>query len=132
MIEAWNKLDRVDEDRRAALVAEADRRDDVVALSALTGEGLERLITAVADRLTAAARVHRIPLSPSDGEDLAWLRAHGTVVREAAREDGKTRAVGVRLSDAARRSFEARLGARSNIRSARALPAAPPPATWSS
>src|SRR3546814_2002898 len=68
MIEAWNKLDRVDEDRRAALVAEADRRDDVVALSALTGEGLERLITAVADRLTAAARVHRIQLSSSDGQ----------------------------------------------------------------
>src|SRR3546814_10690624 len=88
MIEAWNKLDRVDEDRRAALVAEADRRDDVVALSALTGEGLERLITAVADRLTAAARVHRIQLSSSDGEGLAWLRAHGTVVREEASEDG--------------------------------------------
>src|SRR3546814_20581898 len=30
MIEAWNKLDRVDEDRRAALVADADRRADVV------------------------------------------------------------------------------------------------------
>src|SRR3546814_2664534 len=46
MIEAWNTLDRVDADRRAALVAEADRRDDVVSLSALTGAGLDRLLTA--------------------------------------------------------------------------------------
>lgn len=112
MIEAWNKLDRVDEDRRAALEAEADRRDDVVALSALTGEGLERLITAVADRLTAAARVHRFQLSSSDGEGLAWLRAHGTVVREEASEDRTTRSVDVRLSDVDRRRFEARLAAR--------------------
>src|SRR3546814_17909200 len=78
IVEAGNKLDRVDEDRVAALVVEADRRDDVVALAALTGEGLERLITAVADRLTAAARVHRIQLSSSDGEDRKSTRLNSS------------------------------------------------------
>ena len=38
-VEAWNKLDLVHGEARDDLIAEAGRRDDVVALSALTGEG---------------------------------------------------------------------------------------------
>src|SRR5690606_15982905 len=37
--EAWNKLDLLDEERRGEALVEATKREDVVALSAWTGEG---------------------------------------------------------------------------------------------
>src|SRR6056297_953074 len=47
MIEIWNKLDRVDPDRRAALEARAARDPQVLTASAWTGEGIGALQQAV-------------------------------------------------------------------------------------
>ena len=78
--EAWNKLDLLDDERRQTLVAETARRDDVVAISALTGEGVDDLVETVADRLTVGHRRYRIALDASDGAGAAWLHAHGDVL----------------------------------------------------
>lgn len=86
--EAWNKLDLADGERRDDLLAEAARRDDVVAISALTGEGIDALIEAVAAKLTAAHRRYRIALDPADGAGAAWLHQHGEVLGHMV-EDGK-------------------------------------------
>ena len=87
-IEAWNKLDALDPDRRADSLDEAARRGDVVALSALTGEGVDRLTATMADRLTAGHRRYRIALDPADGAGAAWLHQHGDVLDQAV-EDGE-------------------------------------------
>ncbi|UVO49234.1 GTPase HflX [Sphingomonas sp. SUN019] len=79
-IEAWNKLDLLEGDDRAAMLAEAERRDDVVALSALTGEGVPALVAAVAELLTEGHRRYRIALDAGDGAGAAWLHAHGEVI----------------------------------------------------
>jgi GTP-binding protein HflX len=81
-IEAWNKLDLLDADRRAAVLAEAERRDDVVAVSALTGEGVDHLLADVAAKLTAGHRRYRIALDPADGAGAAWLHQHGDVLEQ--------------------------------------------------
>lgn len=78
--EAWNKLDLLDDERREALNAEAARRDDVVAISALTGEGVDLLVETVADRLTVGHRRYQIALDAGDGAAAAWLHAHGEVL----------------------------------------------------
>src|SRR5262245_30943724 len=46
-IEVWNKLDLLSAEERKELLGEADRRDDVIALSALTGEGIDHLREAI-------------------------------------------------------------------------------------
>lgn len=79
-IEAWNKLDLLEPDDRTELEGEAARRDDVVAISALTGEGVDTLLRAIADRLTQGHRRYRIALAPEDGASAAWLHAHGEVI----------------------------------------------------
>ncbi len=109
-LEAWNKIDLLAGDRRAAVVAEAERRDDVVALSALTGEGTDRLVQAIADRLTAATRVYRFRLPAMDGAGIAWLRAHGTVINEEIGAEGTERILDVRLQDADKQRFNSRQG----------------------
>lgn len=108
IIEAWNKLDLLDEE--AALLARetAARRDDVVILSALTGEGVDDLQRAISSRLTAGARVHQLHVPLSDGAAMAWLHEHGEVIGSKA--EGANMLVDVRLSDSALARFLKRLG----------------------
>jgi GTP-binding protein HflX len=86
-IEAWNKLDLLDAARRETVLAEAERRDDVVAVSALTGEGVDRLLGDVAAKLTAGHRRYRIALDPADGAGAAWLHQHGDVLDQVVEGD---------------------------------------------
>ena len=86
-IEAWNKLDLLDPDRRAAMADIATRRDGVMAISALTGEGVDALLASVAAQLTAAHRRYVIELPPADGAAAAWLHAHGDVLAQHAEGD---------------------------------------------
>jgi GTP-binding protein HflX len=80
VIEAWNKLDLLDGDARDDLLAEAARRDDVVPLSALTGEGVDALVRHVGDLLTQGHVRYTLPLDAADGAGAAWLHAHGEVL----------------------------------------------------
>ena len=100
-LEAWNKIDRLDTDRRADLLLDADRRDDVVAISALDGEGIDTLLRAVAARLTRGHQLYRLVLDPADGAAAAWLHAHGEIVGQSA--DGDQAVYDVRLAE---RDFE--------------------------
>ena len=55
MIEAWNKVDLLDADARDALAQEQETRDAApLAISAATGEGIDRLLSAIEDRLARA------------------------------------------------------------------------------
>jgi GTP-binding protein HflX len=94
--EAWNKLDLLESDTHGAMIAEAGRRDDVVAISALSGEGVADLIDRVAAKLTAAHRRYAIDLDAGDGAGAAWLHAHGEVL--AQQVEGTTLHLDVRLS----------------------------------
>ena len=82
MIEAWNKIDLIAGDEREALLSEAERRDDVVPVSALSGEGLDELRANLGARLQTGTKLHRICLDPGDGSRIAWLHARGEVVEQ--------------------------------------------------
>ena len=86
-IEAWNKLDLVEGEARHDLLAEAARRDDVVAISALTGEGVDGLVREVADLLTAGHQRYAVTLDAADGAGAAWLHAHGEVLAQDVEGD---------------------------------------------
>ena len=62
-IEAWNKIDLLDAEEAARLRAEAARREDVVVLSALTGEGTDALLAAVSERLRKENKVRTVTLA---------------------------------------------------------------------
>jgi GTP-binding protein HflX len=95
-LEVWNKIDALEAPDRAALLNEANRRDDVIAISALTGEGIERLRDAISQKLQAGSEVHRLSLPASAGERLAWLHSRGEVLDEQI--DGDMMQLAVRLS----------------------------------
>lgn len=88
MFEVWNKLDLVDPSQREALTAQAETRDGVFPVSAITGEGVSRLLDAVSATFDEEKTERMIPVPFSDGRRRAWLHAEGVVVEEEATETG--------------------------------------------
>jgi GTP-binding protein HflX len=84
LIEAWNKIDQLEDEAAERVQAEAERRENVVRISALNGEGVDRLIAAAAERLREGNRLRRVTVPASDGEAIAWLHANGEVVDQRA------------------------------------------------
>ncbi|WP_050786777.1 GTPase HflX [Rhodobacter ferrooxidans] len=87
-IEIWNKLDLVQGAMRDGLVQQAQGRDGVMALSALTGEGLPELLEAISRAFDEAKSDLRLTLPFSEGRRHAWLHAEGVVLAETQTEDG--------------------------------------------
>lgn len=88
MIELRNKIDLIPEAERAALVNETSRQTGAVAVSAISGEGIDELIELIDTRLGAHEEVRRMRLPVSAGEALAWLRARMTVLDMRQDESG--------------------------------------------
>ncbi|MAF28893.1 MAG: GTPase HflX [Croceicoccus sp.] len=88
LIEAWNKWDAIEGERRKELAEQAERSEEpVVPISALDGFGTDALERAIAAILTRDARVHDIVLPSHDGKRIAWLHAHGEVLSEEEIKD---------------------------------------------
>jgi GTP-binding protein HflX len=81
-IEVWNKVDRLPEAERESLVAQAARTEGVFVVSALTGEGLDRLLVAMAERIRGPVFVEEITVPFAAGRARAWLFAQGVVEDE--------------------------------------------------
>ncbi|MBB3994504.1 GTP-binding protein HflX [Sulfitobacter undariae] len=86
--EVWNKLDLLPQDRADAMRERAARDDGVIAISAITGEGLELLQTTVAEALQGALRTTDLTLTFAEGRKRAWLFAQDIVVSETQTETG--------------------------------------------
>ena len=106
ILEIWNKIDLLDSDVCAAVMTEAMTRDDVLAVSAIDGSGLEAMADALAARLTSGRRLRSLAIARDDGAARAWLHAHGQVERETEDEDRLQ--IDVRLSDMDFARFQAR------------------------
>ena len=88
MLEIWNKLDLVNGSAREALATQAAQRDDVLAVSALTGEGVAALLDRVSQVFDEEKTERTLILPFSDGKRRAWLHAQGVVEGEAQTDDG--------------------------------------------
>ncbi len=102
MVEVLNKAD---------LMGGVDAVPEIpgaIAVSALTGDGLEGLRGELDRRLAAGMETLELNLAPSDGAGLAWLYEHGEVVRRDDAEDAIR--LTVRLTPADRARFAGREG----------------------
>jgi GTP-binding protein HflX len=103
-LEVWNKWDLLSAEQAEELATFVQERgaDDVVTISALTGEGCDRLLEIIGAHLTAGAKIYTFLLSAEDGERLAFLHARGKVISEVVEDEGENGPqirVEVRLSE---------------------------------
>ena len=86
-VEAWNKVDLLSDEDRERLYEEAARREDVVPVSAVSGEGLEELRDCMAEKLRSGEQIHRIRLRATEGSKIAWLHSRGEVLEQTLDHD---------------------------------------------
>jgi GTPase len=108
LIEVLNKVDLLPSEPKSVLANRAARDKRTVMLSALTGEGCDRLLEALDARMAAERAVVELVVPHGDGAALAWLHAHGEVLAKAE-ADGATR-VRVSLAPADLARYEHRYG----------------------
>jgi GTP-binding protein HflX len=86
LIEVWNKVDRLDPERRAELTIGSFKP---VAVSALTGEGIVELLSAIETRLAEGRRTIDLDLDGADGRSVHWLYEHAEVMSRRDDPDGR-------------------------------------------
>lgn len=104
LLEAWNKSDLLDEEAHAAIANEAERTRAPL-VSALKAQGLEQVYALLDNALQARLmETHHFTLDVAQGKALAWLHAHGQVMRQDMAEDNSQLHIKVQLTpkDAAR------------------------------
>jgi GTP-binding protein HflX len=87
-LEVWNKIDCLTGEARAALEVQAERSDNIIAISALTGDGLRALMQRMSEILRPKQEAEGLNLPFSAGRARAWLFEQGVVTRDGQSADG--------------------------------------------
>ena len=106
MVEILNKIDLLPPDARTGLLAGNRAGKRAVAVSALTGEGLESLLGRLEDQISHDNIDLSLNLEASDGAGLAWVYRHAEVLKR--RERGGRIALSLRISPQDAPRFESR------------------------
>ena len=80
VVEVLNKIDLLEPADQASLQAQTGRSPAAVPVSAVTGEGLERLFAVLDEHRTANRQVVDVDVDLADGATLSWLYAKGEVL----------------------------------------------------
>jgi GTP-binding protein HflX len=110
MIEVWNKIDLIPSAQRPT-AANGKREPRSVSLSALTGEGFDKLLAMIDKTLAASAIEADLKLEPGDGADLAWAYENGDVLKRTSDTKGRVK-LRVAITAGALPKFERRFGTR--------------------
>jgi GTP-binding protein HflX len=92
VIEVWNKIDRLsaaDRERLMNLAARQGVESRPVPVSAITGEGVDRLTDAIEARIARDRIVLELVLDGADGAGLSWLHRNTEVLLRTDQDDGK-------------------------------------------
>jgi GTPase len=111
LIEVWNKIDRLDPAGRERLANLAERAGrPAVPVSALTGDGLDRLLREIEARVASTRVVLELVLDGADGAGISWLHRNTEVLAKAVRDDGSV-AMTVRADSTKAATVRTRFGA---------------------
>ena len=102
LVEVQNKIDRLDQEARERVDAVVRRRSDAVAISAVTGEGVDHLLAVLDERLIDGRRVVDLVVPVEDGRAVAFLYSHGEVLERRDDEAAIRMKVGLDPKDLAR------------------------------
>lgn len=112
LIDVWNKADLLDVTQQSAARRQARFTSHAQIVSAVTGQGIEKLLKEIEDRLFHGARIYQYKIESANGKALAWLRSHGDnqSMKLTPSRNGQTIKVSVTLSDHDAEMFAEKFG----------------------
>lgn len=110
VLNAFNKIDALDEAAREAIKERCAASPNEVAVSAITGEGVDTLLQAVEDRIAGRLKARSLILKPDQYATVAWLYDNAIVRSRADQDDGNI-VMDVSLTDASDEELNRRLAA---------------------
>ncbi|HEV7435099.1 MAG TPA: GTPase HflX [Pseudorhizobium sp.] len=109
IIEVWNKIDRLAPEQHDALAERAASSRNVMALSAVTGEGVDPLMDEIAKRLSGVVTEATITIPADKLSLVSWIYENALVDQREDLEDGSVE-LDVRLSESQAAELERKLG----------------------
>ncbi|MDO3435796.1 GTPase HflX [Rhizobium sp. CBN3] len=109
LIEVWNKIDRLEPEVHDTMVQRAAGASNVVAVSAVSGEGVDTLMDEISRRLSGVMTETTIRLPVDKLALLPWLYDHAIVDAREDNEDGSI-TLDLRLSETEAAELERRIG----------------------
>ncbi|GLQ39328.1 GTPase HflX [Rhizobium albus] len=108
IIEVWNKIDRLEPEAATAITEKAAIMADTVVVSAITGEGVNRLLSKVEEALSGQTVERQVVIGTDDQATLSWLYEHANIRNRVDNDDG-TVLLDVEITEHDFRDFEIRL-----------------------
>ncbi|MDH6234680.1 GTP-binding protein HflX [Mesorhizobium soli] len=110
IVEVWNKIDRLDEVNRERLLAESasGKPAPPIAISAITGEGIDALTALIEERVSGELKPVTITLTPDQLGLVDWFYRNGDVTERVDNEDGGV-TITLLATESAREEIESRL-----------------------
>lgn len=109
IIEVWNKIDRLDPEAHEAIAERAAGRENVMAVSAISGEGVDALMDEISKRLSGVLTETSIVIPADQLSIVSWVYSNAVVDGREDNEDGSV-TLDVRMSEAEAAEFERKLG----------------------
>ncbi|WP_027054254.1 GTPase HflX [Mesorhizobium erdmanii] len=115
VIEVWNKIDLLDEGNRNRLLADAadGSRGPPIAVSAISGEGIDALKALVETRMAGELEDLTVTIEPAQFGLVDWLYRNGDIVSRTDNEDGSA-TISLKATQSAREEIESRLRRKNN------------------
>ncbi|MBX9452070.1 MAG: GTPase HflX [Mesorhizobium sp.] len=109
VLEVWNKVDLLDETDRERLLQADGGTAKPVAISAISGEGVDRLSALVEERIAGATAAVRVKLTTARAGEIDWVYRNGDVIGRENHDDGSVDLI-VNATAAIRKEIEERFG----------------------
>lgn len=108
IIEALNKVDRTDENIRTDINRQQNFAGNKVMISALNGEGLNRLLEKISGVLSGARIKATFKIPQGDGAAISWLYGHGEVL--SRRDKDEASLLKIMIEESEINKFHSRFG----------------------
>jgi GTP-binding protein HflX len=96
LLEVYNKTDLLEKDELESLQNRLHRESNLVAISALKGQGIEGLLLRIDEKLQEKGDLTEMTIPASQGEMLSWFYRQGAIVDR--KDDGEVIHLTVRLT----------------------------------
>ena len=88
LIEVWNKIDLLDDDAAEDLKLRAEKSENAIALSSVTGEGVDTLLSVIEARISGELVTRTVTLTTRQLPIMSWIYDRGRVKSRIDHEDG--------------------------------------------